>query len=41
MNYISIASKFTSTVLTYGYKSSNIPLVPKLENWKFLDKNSG
>lgn len=41
VDYISIASKFTSTALAYDFKASNMPLVSKPENWKFLDKNSG
>merc|ERR1711937_812336 len=40
VDYISIASKFTSTSLAYDYKASNMPLVSKPENWKFLSKNS-
>jgi len=35
-NYISISTKFRSVSLAYDYKSSNMPLISKPENW--LDK---
>ena len=34
VEYISIADKFKATALAYDYKSSNMPLISKPENWK-------
>ena len=38
VDYISIANKFESVALAYDYKSSNMPLVSKPENWN-IDNN--